>query len=88
MPQDPAEIQRQIEEIRTELAATVEQLAERVSPKAAAARGTDKVKGFFGIGEGETRQELLARVRWPRVAAVGGAVTLLVSLRVRRARRR
>jgi len=39
VPQDPEQIQRQIEATRSELASTVEQIADRVSPKKVAARG-------------------------------------------------
>ena len=39
MPADPQQIQREIEATRTELAATVEAIADKVSPKKVAARG-------------------------------------------------
>jgi len=41
---DPAELERQIERTRAELAQTVDAIAERVSPKRVAARGVAKVR--------------------------------------------
>ena len=45
MPQDPAQIQRQIEDIRAELAQTVDAIADIVSPKRAARRGVEQIRG-------------------------------------------
>ncbi len=44
MPQDPAQIQRQIEDTRAELAHTIDAIADIVSPKRAAKRGVDQVR--------------------------------------------
>ena len=44
MASDPQEIQREIEATRAELAATVEQIADKVSPKKVAARGAAAAK--------------------------------------------
>lgn len=44
MPQDPAEIQQQIEATRAELAQTVDAIAEIVSPKRVAKRGVAQAK--------------------------------------------
>lgn len=44
MPQDPAQIQRQIEDTRAELAQTVDAIADIVSPKRAARRGVEQVR--------------------------------------------
>lgn len=44
MPQDPAAIQRQIENTRAELAETVDAIAEIVSPKRVAKRAGDQLK--------------------------------------------
>jgi LPXTG-motif cell wall-anchored protein len=41
---DPAELERQIERTRAELAQTVDAIADRVSPKRVAARGVAKVR--------------------------------------------
>ena len=45
MPQDPAQIQRQIEDTRAELAQTVDAIADIVSPKRAAQRGMVQLRG-------------------------------------------
>lgn len=44
MPQDPAQIQRQIEDTRAELAQTIDAIADIVSPKRAARRGVEQLK--------------------------------------------
>ena len=44
MPQDPAQIQRQIEDTRAELAQTIDAIADIVSPKRAARRGMDQLR--------------------------------------------
>lgn len=44
MPQDPAQIQRQIEDTRAELAHTIDAIADIVSPKRAAKRGLVQVR--------------------------------------------
>lgn len=45
MPQDPAQIQRQIEDTRAELAHTIDAIADIVSPKRAARRGVEQLRG-------------------------------------------
>ncbi|HSP38672.1 MAG TPA: DUF3618 domain-containing protein [Frankiaceae bacterium] len=45
MPQDPAQIQRQIEDTRAELAQTIDAIADIVSPKRAARRGVEQLRG-------------------------------------------
>src|SRR3954463_6249897 len=45
VPQDPAQIQRQIEDTRAELAHTIDAIADIVSPKRAARRGVDQLRG-------------------------------------------
>ncbi len=45
VPQDPAQIQRQIEDTRAELAQTIDAIADIVSPKRAARRGVAQLKG-------------------------------------------
>ena len=73
----PEEIQREIEEARSSLATTVDQLAERTNPK----RLADLAK-----------QNLIAWTRTPKGRAVVGGTTLLITLliaaRVRAVRRR
>jgi hypothetical protein len=45
VPQDPAQIQRQIEDTRAELAQTIDAIADIVSPKRAARRGVEQLRG-------------------------------------------
>ncbi len=82
MAETPDEIQRQIEDTRAELAVTVEQIADRVSPKKVATRGAaaakDKVEGAFTTvpaGGGSPAP------RWDRIGAVAGALVVLLLLR-------
>jgi hypothetical protein len=76
-PRDPEQIQREIEAARTQLAGTLDQLAERVSPKRLAEQGRQRVVEFL---------------QTPAGMAVAGGVALLVALgvarRARRSRRR
>ena len=44
MPQDPAQIQRQIEDTRAELAHTIDAIADIVSPKRVAKRGMNQIR--------------------------------------------
>lgn len=84
----PEQIQRQIEDTRAELASTVEQIADRVSPKKVAGRGAaaarEKAEEVFakdvpadGPGEHGTSKE----VRWERVGAVAAGLLLLLLAR-------
>jgi hypothetical protein len=66
---DPEKIQREIESSRAQLAATLDQLAERTSPKRLA---------------GQAREQALVFFQSPPGMAVLGAVGLLVALRVAR----
>jgi Protein of unknown function (DUF3618) len=76
MTRDPAAIQSEIEQTRTELASTLDQLAEKTSPKRLAEQGKNRA---------------LALAKSPPGLAVIGAVTgltaFLVVRRVRRGRR-
>lgn len=70
---DPDRLQREIEATRAELAETLDQIADRVSPKRAAGRGVDRLKAL-------PPQQL---------ALLASPVVLLVGLKVwRRSRRR
>lgn len=73
-PRDPDQIQHEIEATRTQLAGTLDELAERVSPKRLA---------------DQAREQAVEFLRTPAGAAVVGGVTLLVALGIaRRARNR
>jgi hypothetical protein len=69
VPRDPEQIQREIESSRTELAATLDQLAVKVSPK----RLADEAKG-----------STLAFFQTPVGLAIAGGIGLLVVLAVAR----
>jgi len=69
---DPETIQREIESSRTRLAATLDQLAERTSPKRLAGVARDRATTF---------------AMSPPGMAVLGAVALLIALRVARGAR-
>ncbi len=66
---DPEMIQREIEASRAQLASTLDQLAERTSPKRLA---------------GQAKEQALVFLQSPPGLAVLGAVGLLVALRVAR----
>jgi hypothetical protein len=66
---DPDKIQREIEASRAELAVTLDQLAERTSPKRLAGQAKESALVFFSTPPG---------------MAVLGAVGLLVALRIAR----
>jgi hypothetical protein len=96
VPSDPEQIKREIEEIRAELAATVEEITQRMSPKAVAGRGVSATREWFGFtpeaghpnGQGGHHPTPAAqRVRWERVALVVAVVGLLVVRRARKHRR-
>ena len=71
-PRDPEHIQREIETSRTQLASTLDDLADRVSPKRLA---------------GEVKTSTVAFFQTPAGMAVLGSLVLLVALGVaRRAR--
>jgi hypothetical protein len=69
---DPERIQREIESSRAQLATTLDQLADRVSPKRLAGVARDRATTFAASPPG---------------MAVLGAAALLVALRVARAAR-
>ena len=98
----PEQIQAEIERTRAELAATLDTLVDRVSPKRVAGRGATKVKAAVGSAVESVRPargpddgideagfggyQTTTTVRWERVAAAGAAVVVVLLL-VRRHRR-
>ena len=74
----PAEIERDIEATRARLAGSIDELADRVSPKNVAKRGADKAK-LTVVDEG-------GAPRTGRLAAIGGAVAAVLGLVVWRRR--
>jgi hypothetical protein len=91
VPRDPEQIKREIEEIRADLSTTVDQLSRRAAPRALAADAVSATTVWFGFApppahlNGSGPQP--AQIRWDRVGAVAGVVTLLVIRRVRKRRR-
>ncbi len=71
MPPTPEDIQREIEATRAELVATIEQIADRVSPKKVAARGTAAAK----VKAAETGMKARAAVESVFAPIPEGAVT-------------
>jgi hypothetical protein len=81
LPDDPAELERLIDDRRRRLAATVDELARRTRPKALARRGAQDVgarlRAAIRTDDGRLRGERV-------VAVVTAAATLLVLLLWRR----
>lgn len=69
MPRDPKDIQREIETSRAQLATTLDQLVERVSPKRVANQAKDSAVTFL---------------QTPPGLAVAGGLVLLIALGVAR----
>lgn len=84
LPSDPAAIERVIEARRRRLADTVDELAVRAHPKEIARRGAEGVKERARSAV-ETEG---GQVRPERLAAIGGALALLIALLVLIRRRR
>lgn len=70
-------IEQEMEETRKRLAATIDQLAYRASPKTIAKREVDSVKGFFLDATGSPRTDNIAKVAGGFV----GVVVLFVLIR-------
>ena len=70
-------LEREIEETRERLAATIDQLVDRTSPKNIVRREIASVKAKFVDADGNPRTENILKV----VGGVAGFVTLLVVIR-------
>ena len=70
-------LEREIEETRERLAATIDQLVDRTSPKNIVRREIASVKATFVDADGNPRTENILKV----VGGVAGFVTLLVVIR-------
>jgi hypothetical protein len=75
VPADPEQIKREIEDLRSELADTVEELSARVTPKAVAGQSVVATKRWFGL---PTAAGAGASIRWERVGGVVGVFALLI----------
>ena len=77
MSDQVSSLERDIEETRERLAATIDQLVDRASPKNIVRREIDAVKGYFVDPEGNPRTENILKV----VGGVAGFVVVLVVIR-------
>ncbi len=71
------ELERQMEETRERLAATIDEIVHRTSPRALVRREIDAVKGHFVDPQGNPRTENILKV----AGGVAGFVALLVVIR-------
>jgi Protein of unknown function (DUF3618) len=72
----PAEIEADIAQTRVRLAGTLDELSERLSPRAAVRRANSNVRGAFVTPEGSVRKDRAAMVAGGLAAVVGGGVAL------------
>jgi hypothetical protein len=70
-------LEREMDETRERLAATIDELVYRSSPKTIVKREVATVKGYFVDAEGNPRTENILKV----AGGVAGLVTLLVVIR-------
>ena len=75
--QDISSIESEMEQARVRLAATIDQLVHRASPKTIARREIATVKGFFVDPHGAPRRGNLAKV----AGGVAGFVVVFVAIR-------
>jgi len=72
----PAEIEADIEQTRYRLAGTLDELTERLSPRAALRRGNASVRSAFRGQDGSVRKDRTALAAGALVVLAGGAVAL------------
>jgi hypothetical protein len=72
----PAEIEAEIEQTRDRLAGTLDELTERLSPRAALRRANATAREAFTGPDGGVRKDRAAMVGGVLLAAVGGVVAL------------
>ena len=78
MSPDPSALEREIEETRERLAATIDQLLHRSSPKTIASREVASIKGHYvDAATGEPRTDNILKT----VGVVVGTVVVLIALR-------
>lgn len=71
MSDQVSSLEHDIEETRERLAATIDELVHRVSPKTIAQRETARIKGYFVDADGAPRQDNILKVVGGVVAVVG-----------------
>ena len=77
MTDQVSSLEREIEQTRDRLAATIDQLVHRASPKTIVKREVASVKGYFVDPSGAPRQDNIIKV----VGGVAGVVALFVLVR-------
>jgi hypothetical protein len=77
----PAEIEADIEQTRERLAGTLDELSERLSPRAVLRRANSAARGVFAAPDGSLRKDRAALAAGALLSAVGGAVALRRSRR-------
>lgn len=75
--QEISSIESEMEQARVRLAATIDQLVHRASPKTIARREMASVRGFFVDEQGSPRRGNIAKV----VGGVAGFVVVFVAVR-------
>jgi hypothetical protein len=79
----PAEIEADIEETRDRLAGTLDELSERLSPRAALRKADSAVRGAFTDQDGGIRKDRAAILLGAFISAAGGLVALRRHIRRR-----
>lgn len=77
MSDQVSSLERDIEETRERLAATIDQLVHRASPKTIAQRQVAQVKAYFVDAQGQPRQDNIVKV----VGGTAAVVAVLVLVR-------
>ena len=72
----PAQIEADIEHTRDRLAVTLDELTERLTPRALMRRTNAKARGAFVTPQGSVRKDRAAIVAGGLVSVVGGCVAL------------
>jgi len=72
----PAEIEADIEQTRDRLAGTLDELSERLSPRAALRKANSSVRGAFVTPDGSVRKDRAAIALGALVSVLGGAVAV------------
>jgi hypothetical protein len=72
----PAEIEADITQTRNRLADTLDELTERLTPRALLRRANTKARGVFVGEDGSVRKGRVAIVAGAATSALGGAVAL------------
>jgi hypothetical protein len=72
----PAEIEADIEQTRSRLAGTLDELSERLSPRAVLRKADAAVRGAFVAPDGAVRKDRAALALGAAASAVGGLVAL------------